>query len=50
MFPADNTELNTKAKILRAAKQEFFHNGFLNANVRTIAEKGGYDRRTVSFI
>ena len=41
MIPADNTELSTKEKILRAAKQEFFNNGFLNANVRTIAEKAG---------
>ena len=34
-------ELNTRAKILRAAKQEFFTNGFADANVRTIAEKAG---------
>lgn len=41
MIPADTTALNTKTKILCAAKQEFFANGFLNANVRTIAEKAG---------
>ena len=32
-------KLNTRAKILRAAKQEFFINGFAGTNVRTIAEK-----------
>ena len=34
-------ELNTRAKILRAAKQEFFTNGFADANVRTLAEQAG---------
>lgn len=38
---ADKDELNTRAKILRAAKQEFFTNGFADTNVRTIAEKAG---------
>lgn len=38
---ADKDELNTRAKILRAAKQEFFANGFADTNVRTIAEKAG---------
>ena len=38
---ADKDELNTRAKILRAAKQEFFVNGFADTNVRTIAEKAG---------
>ena len=38
---ADRDELNTRAKILRAAKQEFFANGFADTNVRTIAEKAG---------
>ena len=38
---ADRDELNTRAKILRAAKQEFFVNGFADTNVRTIAEKAG---------
>ncbi|MGP1576208.1 MAG: TetR/AcrR family transcriptional regulator [Treponema sp.] len=33
--------LNTKAKILLAAKQEFFEKGFSSANVRSIAEKAG---------
>ena len=38
---ADKDELNTRAKILRAAKQEFFTNGFADTNVRAIAEKAG---------
>ena len=38
---ADKNELNTRAKILRAAKQEFFTNGFADTNVRAIAEKAG---------
>ena len=38
---ADKDDLNTRAKILRAAKQEFFANGFADTNVRTIAEKAG---------
>ena len=38
---ADKNELNTRAKILRAAKQEFFANGFADTNVRAIAEKAG---------
>ena len=38
---ADKDELNTRAKILRAAKQEFFTNCFADTNVRTIAEKAG---------
>ena len=38
---ADKDELNTRAKILRAAKQEFFANGFADTNVRAIAEKAG---------
>ena len=38
---ADKDELNTRAKILRAAKQEFFVNGFADTNVRAIAEKAG---------
>lgn len=38
---ADKDELNTRAKILRVAKQEFFTNGFADTNVRTIAEKAG---------
>ena len=33
--------LNTKAKILLAAKQEFFEKGFSRANVRSIAEQAG---------
>ena len=38
---ADKDELNTRAKILRTAKQEFFINGFADTNVRAIAEKAG---------
>ena len=38
---ADKDELNTRAKILRAAKQEFFANSFADTNVRAIAEKAG---------
>ena len=38
---ADKDELNTRAKILRAAKQEFFTNGFAATNVRAVAEKAG---------
>ena len=38
---ADKDELNTRAKILYAAKQEFFTNGFAATNVRAIAEKAG---------
>ena len=38
---ADKDELNTRAKILRAAKQEFFTNGFADTNVRAIAKKAG---------
>ena len=38
---ADKDELNTRAKILRAAKQEFFTNGFADTNVRAIAETTG---------
>ena len=38
---ADKDELNTRAKVLRAAKQEFFTNGFADTNVRAIAEKAG---------
>ncbi len=34
-------ELNTRAKILFAAKQEFFAKGFLKANVRSIAQAVG---------
>jgi len=34
-------ELNTRAKILRAAKKEFFDKGFAAANVRSIAGKAG---------
>lgn len=35
------SELNTRTKILHAAKQEFFDKGFANANVRIIAKKAG---------
>ena len=38
---ADKDELNTRAKILRTAKQKFFINGFADTNVRAIAEKAG---------
>ena len=38
---ADKDELNTRAKILYAAKQEFFTNGFAATNVRAVAEKAG---------
>ena len=38
---ADKDELNTRAKILRTANQEFFINGFADTNVRAIAEKAG---------
>ena len=38
---ADKDELNTRAKILHAAKQEFLDKGFAGTNVRTIAEKAG---------
>ena len=38
---ADKDELNTRAKILCAAKQEFFTNGFAATNVRAVAEKAG---------
>ena len=34
-------ELNTRAKILYAAKQEFFDKGFANTNVRGIAKNAG---------
>lgn len=34
-------ELNTRSKILRAAKEEFFEKGFMGASVRSIAEKTG---------
>ena len=34
-------ELNTRERILHAAKQEFFGKGFVHANVRAIAEKAG---------
>ena len=38
---ADKNELNTRAKILRAAKQEFLDKEFAGTNVRAIAEKAG---------
>ena len=38
---ADRDELNTRAKILRAAKQEFLDKEFAGTNVRVIAEKAG---------
>ena len=38
---ADKNELNTRAKILRAAKQEFLDKEFAGTNVRVIAEKAG---------
>ena len=38
---ADKDELNTRAKILRAAKQEFLDKEFAGTNVRVIAEKAG---------
>ena len=38
---ADKDELNTRAKILRAAKQEFLDKEFAGTNVRAIAEKAG---------
>ena len=34
-------ELNTREKILNAAKQEFLEKGFAGTNVRAIAEKAG---------
>lgn len=34
-------ELNTRAKILRAAKQEFFEKGFMGASVRSISARAG---------
>ena len=38
---ADKDKLNTRAKILQAAKKEFLDKGFAGTNVRTIAEKAG---------
>ena len=38
---ADKDELNTRAKILRTAKQEFLDKEFAGTNVRAIAEKAG---------
>ncbi|WP_029409128.1 TetR/AcrR family transcriptional regulator [Treponema pedis] len=38
---ADKDELNTRAKILHAAKEEFFEKGFSKTGVRAIAEKAG---------
>ena len=34
-------ELNTREKILNAAKREFLEKGFAGTNVRAIAEKAG---------
>ena len=38
---ADKDELNTRTKILHAAKQEFLNKEFADTNVRAIAEKAG---------
>ena len=38
---ADKDKLNTRAKILQAAKKEFLDKGFAGTNVRAIAEKAG---------
>ena len=38
---ANTDELNTRAKILRAAKQAFLNKGFAHTNVRTIAAEAG---------
>ena len=38
---AHKDKLNTRAKILQAAKKEFLDKGFAGTNVRTIAEKAG---------
>jgi len=38
---ANIDELNTRAKILRAAKQAFLDNGFMQTHVRTITARAG---------
>lgn len=37
----NKNELNTRSKVLRAAKQEFFDKGFSKTHVRAIAKKAG---------
>ncbi|UTC78798.1 TetR/AcrR family transcriptional regulator [Treponema sp. OMZ 799] len=38
---ADKEDLNTAAKILKAAKEEFLEKGFMGTGVRSIADKAG---------